>query len=99
VGRIIDEIYNWEFEYEPLKYYLILQQYCGIGAVSLSFKRVEHVVGFALPQPAYGDSGWWQKNIANPLDKVRNKLKKKGKPGWKMDTLDICKQEIHFILS
>ena len=99
VGRIIDEIYNWEFEYEPLKYYLLLQRDSGQHALTLSFKQVQEVLGFNLCASAYADTSWWQNNIKKHLDKACSKAHKKGKPGWQMILPNIQYQKVDFIFS
>jgi len=98
VGRIIDEIYNWDFEYEPLKHYLFYVEKLSQKEALLSFKKVEAVIGFDLCQPAYKDCQWWESNIARPLRRSQSQRRRKGKPWWKMVRVDIEKQEVVFAL-
>jgi hypothetical protein len=99
VGRIIDQVYNWEYEYDPLIYYLNLLKKQGRSEASLSFKELEGVLGFDLCKSAYEDPKWWEDNIVKLLEKAQKKAFKKGNYVWKKDKLDILGQNVHFVLS
>jgi len=99
LGRIIDMIYNWEFEYEAIKHYLYLLEDRGEQEKTLSFEEAGVVVGFDLPQRASEDSEWWQRNIGYPLLRSQGKRRRNAKPWWEMVRVDVGQQRVVFALS
>ena len=51
--------------YEPLFKLLCLKSAGGIGIVPATFKQIEAVLGFALPDTARNNSQWWGNETGN----------------------------------
>ena len=97
VGRIVDEIYNWEFEWEPLLWYLRLLGGCGERQAALTFEELPGVLGF-VPAPAdLLDEEWWNVKVGNPLDRVRTKQNSDGYPCWRIFRLYIPQHSVCFV--
>jgi len=50
-------------KYRPLSDYLVRQSEV---AVSLTFQKIEKILGFALPPSAYNHRAWWANSISHP---------------------------------
>lgn len=100
VGRIVDKIYNWEVEWEPLLYYLRLEEAHRLQ-VRLTFDQLPRVLGFAPGQ--LQNPRWWTQ-VASHMDedrrKKQDKAKKKNKtakPSWRIAELDTLRQSVCFV--
>jgi len=76
--------------YDPIKHYLIDQPARGQHEISLSFNKVEAILGFSLCDSAYKHPAWW----AN--DRTHSQAKAWLDAGWRVVQVGIKSQMVHF---
>jgi hypothetical protein len=94
-------MYNWEFEWDSLSYYLKVQQAQNHLQVRLTFSQLPGVLGFTPAQ--LQNPGWWM-DIGFHMDEARRKKQekarkknKRAKPSWRIADLDVARQSVCFV--
>ena len=76
-------------KYEPLKKHL--SEYCGSEA-AMSFRDVEAILGFALPQSARSYPAWWSNNVGTHVNAAAWR-----EAGWKTSRVDLGSERVTFV--
>jgi len=77
-------------KYEPLKNYLVDLAKRGQRKVSLSFEKVESILGFPLCESAYGYQQWWENSRSHSQAKAWLDA------GWETGPVDMRNQIVTF---
>jgi hypothetical protein len=79
-------------KYTPL-YNWLVDQGEDKTSIELSFKRIEEIIGDALPKSALEYSAWW-------LDRSENTTHSQAKSwleaGWQIEQVDLTAQQVYF---
>lgn len=76
-------------KYEPLKSYLRAQQG---GEVPMTFRQVETVLGFKLPESARQHRPWWSNNVSTHVNAAAWR-----EAGWKTARVDLGGEKVTFV--
>ena len=81
-------------KYTPLEKYL-LNLPKNQGEATLSFERIEQILGERLPQSAYKHRSWW----SNEKDGQHVQAHSWLGAGWKVEVADLSRQLVRFVRS
>ena len=76
-------------KYEPLKTHLSA---CSASEAAMSFRDVEAILGFRLPQSARSHPAWWSNNVGTHVNAAAWR-----EAGWRTSRLDLGAERVTFV--